>query len=186
MKPAGSLRGKLWGKHPENFWYSLRKHLPARFYGILAMLKAFLPPVVIIGAFWVLMGNFTGTPCVAAAFTGLPCPSCGITRAGLALLRGDFASSFYYYPPLYPLFAVLVFSLWARYGGGGVRARVCARRVQAAFIVLILAVYAVRMFLFFPDTEPMTFNERGILPRLFTSVVNASQVTTPKLLTVNC
>jgi hypothetical protein len=160
MKPADSLRGNL------------RKQLPARFLAVLARLKPFLPPVVIIGAFWVLMGSFTGTPCLAAAFTGMPCPSCGITRAGLALLRGDFASSFCYYPPLYPLFAVLVFSVWARRGGGGVR--VCARRVQAAFIVLILAVYAVRMLLFFPDTEPMTFNERGILPRLFTSVVRAS------------
>jgi hypothetical protein len=36
--------------------------------------------------------------CPVAALTGLPCPGCGLTRATLALLRGDFARAWQLHP----------------------------------------------------------------------------------------
>lgn len=47
--------------------------------------------------------------CPTAFFFGVPCPGCGLTRASLALLRGDFAAALRFHPlaPLLaPLFAV--------------------------------------------------------------------------------
>ena len=40
---------------------------------------------------------------------GIPCPTCGITRAFVSLLHGDFAGAFYYHPlwPVFILSAVL-------------------------------------------------------------------------------
>jgi len=35
-----------------------------------------------------------GWPCAFKAATGIPCPGCGLTRASVALLRGEFAAAF--------------------------------------------------------------------------------------------
>ena len=36
--------------------------------------------------------------CPFRMITGIPCPCCGITRAIIASIHGDFAKSFYYHP----------------------------------------------------------------------------------------
>jgi Protein of unknown function (DUF2752) len=43
-------------------------------------------------------------PCFYKLLLGVDCPGCGFQRAVLALLKGDFKASFYYYPALLPLF----------------------------------------------------------------------------------
>lgn len=35
-----------------------------------------------------------GWPCLVKSALGIPCPGCGLTRASVALLRGEFASAF--------------------------------------------------------------------------------------------
>lgn len=44
--------------------------------------------------------------CPTAFFFGVPCPGCGLTRATLALLHGDFAAALRFHP-LAPLLAPL-------------------------------------------------------------------------------
>ncbi len=53
-------------------------------------------PVLVAGIllFWVVMD----WPCLVRHFTGVPCPSCGLSRAWLSVLRLDFASAFSYHP----------------------------------------------------------------------------------------
>ena len=36
--------------------------------------------------------------CPTGYFLGIPCPFCGMTRAFLCVLRGDFLQAFYYHP----------------------------------------------------------------------------------------
>ena len=40
--------------------------------------------------------------CPFKFITGIPCPGCGMTRACLAVAKGDFPASFYYHP-LWPV-----------------------------------------------------------------------------------
>ena len=40
----------------------------------------------------------SGRGCIFLSLMGLPCPSCGLTRANLAFLRGDIAVAFGYHP----------------------------------------------------------------------------------------
>ena len=52
---------------------------------------------------------FIGPPlCPTALFFGIPCPGCGLTRATLALLHGDFGAALHFHPLVFvltPLFA---------------------------------------------------------------------------------
>lgn len=56
-------------------------------------------------------GQVGPTMCPFALFTGTACPGCGMTRAGAALLRGDFATAMTLHP-LAPLIAVELIAGW--------------------------------------------------------------------------
>lgn len=52
--------------------------------------------------------------CAFHALTGLPCPTCGATRAALQLLHGHFVASFLYNPLAFLAFcSVVIFDLYA-------------------------------------------------------------------------
>ncbi len=51
----------------------------------------------------ILFFNLSYIGCPIRFATGVPCPTCGITRAVISLLRFDFATSFYYLPTAVPL-----------------------------------------------------------------------------------
>lgn len=61
----------------------------------------------------------SGLPlCPTASLFGIPCPSCGLTRASIALLRGDLHGAMHFHPLaplLLPLIALLVGDGVARY-----------------------------------------------------------------------
>lgn len=52
--------------------------------------------------------------CVFHSLTGLPCPTCGATRAAYQFLHGHFAASFFFNPLVFLAFcALLLFDLYA-------------------------------------------------------------------------
>ncbi len=50
-----------------------------------------------MGLVWAMLA-LLGMGCLIYRFTGIPCPTCGMTRALLAAASGDFAAAFYYHP----------------------------------------------------------------------------------------
>src|SRR6185436_20099675 len=66
---------------------------------------------------------YWGPPvCPTALFLGIPCPGCGLTRATLALLRGDFGNALRLHPLVFvlsPLFAFALGSALVDYVRGG-------------------------------------------------------------------
>jgi hypothetical protein len=68
-------------------------------------------------AFSALLWLKTGLPwpqCTFYRLTGAPCFTCGMTRAALAFLRGDFAGSWFYNPLAFVAFcAVAAYDLYA-------------------------------------------------------------------------
>lgn len=72
-----------------------------------------------VGAAWVAAaagGHVGFSPCIVKHLTGVPCPSCGATRAALALLQGDVSAAIALNPlgPLLVVVAVAAAVLLAR------------------------------------------------------------------------
>lgn len=99
-----------------------------------------------------------GWPCPLKSALGIPCPGCGLTRASVALLRGEFATAFglHAFAPVLLLglaaFAVAGFLPAAqrdRFAGLVWRVE---RHTRAAYVVLaaLLLYWSVRL-LFLPD-----------------------------------
>jgi hypothetical protein len=57
-------------------------------------------------SYLLLVPNEYKIPCIFNYATGMQCPGCGLTRASMAILRGDFPASFNYNQLLFaaPLF----------------------------------------------------------------------------------
>lgn len=50
--------------------------------------------------------------CPFKNLTGIDCPGCGFQRSVIALLKGEFISSFKLYPPTMPFFGLVIFLLF--------------------------------------------------------------------------
>ena len=100
--------------------------------------------------------------CPFYALTGVPCPGCGLTRAGLCLLQLDFAGAFALNPAIYlvaltagfALLSLLLKKHWHQ-----------AAWPYLAMMVALLLIYLVRMALYFPHTYPLVWNESAPLYR---------------------
>jgi hypothetical protein len=64
-----------------------------------------LAPVLLLFGFGALLVAGLPWPCPFLAITGLPCPTCGITRAARLALHGDFAGAFRMHPLFAPILA---------------------------------------------------------------------------------
>jgi len=126
----------------------------------MTVVKIYIALAIIGGAAMVL-SLFVGiSPCVIYHITGLPCPACGLTRAFIAFVRLDMGQAFFYHPlfwvvPFVPLLALrLVSDRW--------------RNILAfAILGLFVAVWVVRLAMFFPYTPPLDYNESSLFAWLF-------------------
>lgn len=83
--------------------------------------------------------------CPSRKYLHVECPGCGFQRSFIALLRGDFAASFAYYPATVPVLVLMVF-LWLhirnRYTNGALMLRgiylFCAAVITAHYIYKIV------------------------------------------------
>ena len=101
-----------------------------------------------------------GITCPIKFVTGISCPGCGMTRAWLSLLlRHDLAAAFRYHPLFWVVPPAIVCLL--------LRRRIPPRhfrRLTVLFVVLLVAVYLVRMAM--GDDPVVVFQpERGVIPR---------------------
>ena len=63
-------------------------------------------------AYFVVLRTFFHGGCPWVLITGMPCPGCGLTRAGICLLHFDFAEAWKTHPFIYAVvFFVLLFGI---------------------------------------------------------------------------
>ena len=81
--------------------------------------------------------------CPIRFFLGIPCPTCGVTRALLSLAHLDFAGYLYYNPMAVPLCAVLLLALHQKVLPFG---RKWITGVIIGVAAVSFAVYLIRLF----------------------------------------
>ena len=120
--------------------------------------------LLIIVGYSVFAGFFLGTTCLFASITGLPCPGCGSTRALFMLLTGDVVESLRLHPLLIPSIIVICIYIivWFTHD----KTPRWMEKTLIVYSIALIALYAVRMLLLFPNETPMTYNNKAILPRV--------------------
>ena len=122
--------------------------------GVLSLILASLA--------WLLIGFITGSLCWFQAVLGFPCPACGTIRAAYELLRGNIGVSFAYHPLLFAALALLLyfgvyFAVYRKLHANKIE------KIALLFIgLLYIVLFAVRMYLYFPHTEPLVPNENAL------------------------
>lgn len=103
--------------------------------------------------------------CPLVIFCGVPCPGCGMTRAAILVLTGRWAAAWRMNPVIFPVMAAAVYFGWNRYIIG--RRAVGIKAIAVSLLILMIAVYGVRMYLYFPNRVPCIYTEDNMLAHIW-------------------
>jgi hypothetical protein len=106
----------------------------------------------------------TSTICFIRGSLGIPCPSCGITRAYKLFFQGDLAGAFHMHPLFFIPIIIGILFLKKRMD--------LLYKYKFHLLILFFMVYIYRMMVLFPNEAPMMFNHKAILPRIFNMFIN--------------
>lgn len=105
-----------------------------------------------------------GAFCPFLIITGFPCAGCGLTRAGLYLLQGNIAGAAAMNPSIFIVIFFLAYCGYFRYVRG---TKIKGLSVAlAVLVVTTLAVYAYRMYLYFPNQVPYVYYRENLLMKI--------------------
>jgi hypothetical protein len=104
--------------------------------------------LIIIGFISVIITFlFKRSICIFINIFGIPCPSCGMTRAYLSLVHLNYKEAFKFHP-LFWCVPILIFYR--------------KRFVFYTIGILFIIVWLIRIYLYFPTTEPFKINEKAL------------------------
>lgn len=121
--------------------------------------------ITLVITHFTVLKYFLYSLCPSVLVTGFPCPACGLTRAGILLLSGEFAEAAKMHPFIYVIAALAVVFFIYRY----LLLRDSTRWVKWCLIAIIICMilfYIYRMIRYFPDTQPMTYYKYNLLYNL--------------------
>lgn len=136
-------------------------------------LKNFTIMIVIFGIYLAILEWLdSGTKCVIKNVTGIPCPSCGMTRSYLHVLEGDFYEAFYDHPLFFTVPIILIAAFIISTEKENIKLTKRLTIFLFIMIALFIIVYVIRMIMYFPDTNPLKFYDRGIIPSLYRKILS--------------
>ena len=95
--------------------------------------------------------------CIIRNNTGFPCPSCGMTRAHIEVLKLNFKKAFNYHP-LFMLPSIIFLVVMLRNKSKIANYIYNNNFITITVLIIFIAVYVVRFIMLFPNTEPFTYN----------------------------
>ena len=102
-----------------------------------------------------------GTVCTFVIVTGVPCPGCGMTRAGISFLTLQWEDAWNYNCILFLIVPFAIYWFACRYF---FQCRCRGFMVGLTVIAIcLLGLYIYRMVRYYPEIEPMVYNKNNIL-----------------------
>ena len=106
--------------------------------------------------------------CPLIIFCGLPCPGCGVSRASAYFLTGKWHQAWQMNPTVFPMAAAAFYFGWNRYLLG--RKAVGIKVIVTVLLTLLVVVYGVRMYLYFPNRVPYIYTADNMLSRFMSFI----------------
>ena len=114
---------------------------------------------------WAFIFIISGTSCLIKGLSGFPCPGCGSSRAAAALFHGNIKQALDYHPLIFVSLGLpVIFIITYIFRLNILKFKAVNILLFIIFLVYI-AVFIVRLILYYPDTEPMTYLESSFLGR---------------------
>lgn len=126
------------------------------------------------GVLWVLVylcgaNLLFGSVCPGVLMTGLPCPACGLTKAGIYLITMQFQRAWVMNPVIYVIGLFLLYFVICRYILGSPVTG--WKWMLWGILLLLLMVYFYRMLKYFPEealtgdrsNTPMVYQRKNLL-----------------------
>lgn len=134
-------------------WMRVKQDIKQHGTGVLAVVVLYFIMHALFGAF-----------CPSVIVTGFPCPGCGMTRAVLYLLKGQFSRSWALNPSAILWVAWVLWFAFERY----IRGRKCKglNRALVGIALFMITVYIVRMIRYFPDKPPYVYTGNNLFSRI--------------------
>lgn len=108
-----------------------------------------------------LLSTVFGDVCLVKIISGIPCPACGMTRAGIAVLQLHFAKAMQFHPMIPFVYIGGILFIIKKY----IVVNDCKwmRYYVIIFFIGVIAVYICRMYTMYPDITPMNRREDCVL-----------------------
>lgn len=110
---------------------------------------------------YIVLRKLRGAFCPSVIIFGLPCPGCGVTRAALYVLKGQFEEAFYINPGIYLWMAFLLYIIVVRY--------IMGKPLKHAMVfitiiaILMIARFAYGMYMYYPTRPPFAYTGGNVM-----------------------
>jgi len=128
-------------------------------------LKDYKWMLILLAAYFGTIWKFFHTSCFLVEVTGFPCPACGMTRAGFAVLHGNFSSAWYLHPFIYPIICLTAAAVIKRYFLK--QGLMSLKKWLILILALMVVFYVYRMIFCFPGDPPMSYYRNNLLRNIF-------------------
>ncbi len=122
--------------------------------------------IIFLTAYFVFSKKIFHNICPLVALTGFPCPGCGLTRAGISVLRLDFSSAWRFHPFIFPILLYILLFVINRYFFFD-KNRKFLRCYAIVILILMTGFYIWRMYRYFPGEPPMSYYRYNLLHDIF-------------------
>ena len=139
----------MWKQAGKLFWQDIKK------------LKIAL---ILIGIYLAFMKFVLHSGCPFVVVTGFPCAACGLTRAGVHFLKGEWIQAWNVHPAIFPIVLLVVVFIIQRYFRQASLKKL--KKYAILLIVGMLVLYVYRFPTQFPGNPPMSYYRDNLMMRI--------------------